>query len=46
MYDKGFEIYPVNLLRIKIIQKRLKKFKIKFGPKKGIDFLVGRNFIY
>lgn len=29
MYDKGFETYPVNLLRIKIVQKRLKKFKIK-----------------
>jgi len=29
MYEKGFETYPVNLLRIKIIEKRLKKFNIK-----------------
>ena len=30
----------------KEFQKYLEKFKIRFGPKKGIDFLVGRNFIY
>ena len=29
MYEKGFETYPVNLLRIKIVEKRLKKFNIK-----------------